>query len=219
MYKYHTTRFGTDAVSKIKELRKEFPGCSFASGVRKDKKGIFAFASNDIKEYGDSWELANGDTFFAPTEARITEIRDNIGNYKSEWQDRIKVSLINGKEIEIYPASALPRKVYFTKKTVKNDTPFVTDVEYGKVAYELYNRTQKDDKIMLDDPDMVKFVMIALTQSYKLPEPLWDALELVSYGDFDKIFAAGMGMDWEYLQEEVKKSNVASPQVTGASAT
>ena len=218
MFKYHTTRFGTDAVSKIEQLRKEYPGCHFAAGVYKDKKGIFAFASPDIKDYGEKWELENGDTFFAPTDSRIQEIKNNISNYPTEWIDRIKIKLINGKDLEIFPASALPKKVYFTKKTIKQDTPYDQTLLYGKLAYDLFDRTQKDDKILLDDPQMVEFVKMALKYSYTLPEPLWDALQLVSFGDFDKIFAAAMGMNWEYLQEEIKKSSAASPQMTGVSA-
>jgi hypothetical protein len=218
MYKTFTTRFGTDAPAKILELRKEFPHCSFAAGVRKDKRGIFAFASNDIKEYGESWELANGDTFFAPTEIRLEEMRNDISKYQTEYPDRIKVDLMNGKKLMIYPASALPRKVYFTRTNKTPDTPYDVTIPYGKLAYHLYDRTQKEEKIMLDDSQMVEFVKVALKHSYALPEALWDALQLVSYGDFDKIFAAGMGMDWDYLQEEVKKSNAASPQMTGTTA-
>lgn len=218
MYKHFTTRFGNNAVDKLVELRKAFPQCSFAAGVRKDKKGIYAFRSNDIKDYGESWELDNGDVFWAPTAERLASLKANLSAYKTSWLDRIPVQLINGVTLEVYPASAIPKKVYFSKKVQKEDTPYPTDVAYGKAAYELFDRTQKDDKIMLDDPQMLEFVKLVLAESYDFPEPLWDALQLVSYGDFDRIFAAGMGMDWNLLQDEIKKSNAASEPMTGPSA-
>lgn len=215
MYKYHTTRFGTDAVSKIEELRKEFPGCHFARGIYKDKQGIFAFKSQDIKDYGEKWELDNGDVFFAPTAERLVSLKANLSQYKSEWVDRLPVQLINGITLEIFPASAIPKKVYFTKKVKSSNSPYPVDVPYGKIAYDMYDLSQQENQMMLDDPRMVNFIKVALQQSYILPEPLWDALDIVSIGDFDKIFAAAMGMDWGLLQEEIKKSNVPSPQEIG----
>jgi hypothetical protein len=218
MYKYFTTRFGNNAVEQVVALRKAFPHCQFAAGVRKDKKGIYAFRSNSIKEYGESWELENGDIFWAPTAANLDDIKKNISKYKTDWLDRISVQLINGMRLEIFPASAIPKKVYFTRKLKTVDSPYPQDVPYGKLAYDLFDRSQKEEKILLDDPQMVAFVMRALCESYSLPEPLWDALQIISYGDFDKIFAAGMGMSWDFLQEELGKSNAQPQPMTGATA-
>lgn len=220
MYKYFTTRFGVNAIEKIKELRKEFPGCSYAAGVSKDKKGIFAFASTDIKDYGDKWELENGDTFWAPTAPRIEEVRNNLGKYLSDWQDRIPIKLMCGKELSIFPASAIPKKIIFTRrKAPVSDTPFDQTIPYGSLAYQMYDRSQKNESIKLDDPLMMELISMALSYSYTLPAPMWDALDMVSYSDIDKLFAAALGMDWEFLQTELKKSSVASPQATGTSAT
>lgn len=218
MIKYFTTRYGRDPVAKIDELRKEFPKCHFLGGVHKDSKGIFVIKDLECKQYGEKWQLDNGDFFFSASDAKLEEIRNDISKYKTEYQERIKVALICGKELEIYPASALPRKVYFSKKIIKQDSPYDTTVDYGLAAYKLFDRTQKDDKLMLDDPQMIEFVKMALKYSYTIPEPLWDSLQLVSFGDFDKIFAAAMGMDWDYLQEELGKSNAQSAQMTGATA-
>lgn len=218
MFKYHTTRFGTDAVAAIDKLRLAFPRCHFAAGICKDVRGIYAFADREVREYGEKWELPNGDLFWAASAATLTSIRANLPKYQSAHADRIAVKLVCGETLQIFPASAIPKKVLFTRKAEENPAPFNVTVPYGRLAYALFDRTQKDDKIMLDDKQMMQLVMCALSYSYDLPEPLWDALELVSYGDFDRIFAAAMGMDWEYLQEEVGKSNAASAQATGAIA-
>lgn len=214
MYKYHTTRFGTDAVEKLEELRKEFPSCHFARGIYKGKQGIYAFKSQDIKEYGDKWELDNGDVFFAPSPEQLQLLKTNLSQYKTEWTERLKVILMNGLVLEIFPASAIPKKVYFTKKVQSLDSPYQTDIPYGKLAYEMYDLSQQEKHMMLDDPRMVHFIKVALFNSYTLPEPLWDVLG-IGFGDFDKIFAAAMGMDWGLLQEEIKKSNVPSQQEIG----
>jgi hypothetical protein len=220
MYKYFTTRFGVNAIEKIKELRNEFPGCSYAAGICKDKKGIYAFASNEIKDYGEKWELETGDIFWAPTAPRIEEIRNNLAKYITDWIDRIPVKLTCGKELTIFPASALPRKVLFSRKRiVKDDTPFDQSLPYGKLAYQMYDRSQNNETIKLDDPQMMELISMALKLSYTLPMPIWDVLDLVNQSDIDKLFAAALGMDWEFLQTELKKSQVASPQATGTSAT
>jgi hypothetical protein len=220
MYKTFTIRYGTDTVEKIVELRKAFPDCQFARGIHKDKKGIFAFRSNDVKEYGERFELDNGDLFFSPTEANIKKLISDLPAYKSDWTDRIQVKLLNGVILEIFPASAMPRKIYLTRKVVqKSDVPFDNSTAYGALAYQMYDRTQNSkEEVKLDDPQMMDLIKMALTESYKLPMPLWDCLNLLNMSDIDKIFAASMGMSWESLLEEVKKSNAASEQTTGTSA-
>jgi hypothetical protein len=219
MYKTFTTRFGTDAISKIKELRSNFPGCSFAVGMWKGSKGIFCFSS-DTREYGEHWTLGNTDEFWSPNKDNIEFIRKNLSNYHTEWQDRITIKLTCGKELQIFPASALPKKVMFTRKQPQaTDVPFDQTIDYGRLAYKMYDRSQSNEQIKLDDPMMLELVSMALHYSYTFPEALWDALDLISFNDIDKIFAAAMGMDWEFLQNEVKKSTVASQQMTGATAT
>lgn len=219
MYKHFTTRYGTDAVDKIVELRKAFPGCKFAAGMNKGKKGIFAFSS-DTKEYGEHWTLDDGDEFWGPTEANVAKLISGLPAYKSDWQDRIQVKLLNGVFLEIFPASAMPRKIYLTRKVAqKSDVPFDNSTAYGALAYKMFDRTQNSkEEVKLDDPQMMELIKMALTESYKLPAPLWDCLNLLNMSDIDKLFAASMGMSWESLLEEVKKSSAASEQVTGPSA-
>ena len=69
-YKFFTTKYGTDVVSKIDELRVAFPKCLYASGIWKGTRGIFAFRSNDIKDYGKHWTQDDGNEFFEPTKER-----------------------------------------------------------------------------------------------------------------------------------------------------
>lgn len=220
MYKTFTTRYGTDTVEKIVELRNAFPGCKFAAGMYKGKKGIFAFSS-DTKEYGEHWTLDNGDEFFGPTEANIQKLISDLPAYKSDWTDhRIAVKLLCGVQLEIFPASAMPRKIYLTRKVVqKSDVPFDNSTAYGALAYKMFDRTQNSkEEVKLDDPQMMELIKMALVESYKLPAHVWDCLNLLSMSDIDKIFAASMGMSWESLLEESKKLNAASVQTTGPSA-
>lgn len=217
-HKYFTKRYGTDAVAKLVELRKDFPEHHFVAGIHKGERGIFCLGDRDNREYGEKVELDNGDFFFPPTDANLKLVRDNLNSYKTKWEERLKVTLLSGVDLFIFPASALPKKVYFTQKKKNNTSTYDDTTEYGKAAYLIYDRTQREESMKLDDPQIVEFIMMGLSYSYKLPKDYWDCLGIISLGDFDKLFAAMLGADWDMLQEEVKKSNAASQQTTGVNA-
>jgi hypothetical protein len=212
MFKYFTTRFGTSIETNIKALRKEFPGMSFTTGMRKDQRGIYCLKDMETREYGDSWETPQGDTFFAPNEANKKKIIETLATYKTDPEERIQVKLVASKiTLDIFPASAIPQKVMFSRKMPKaevaEDNPYNTTDEYGKAAYELYFSSRSGETLRFDDDKFQKFVMMTLTRSYKLPVEMWDALELISMGDFDPLFAAGCGINYELLVKTLAESN------------
>lgn len=219
MIKYHTTRFGVDKEVVLDALRKEFPGYFFFNGVYKDSKGIFCCYSQVLKDYGEKFQLENGDWFFGPSAKNIESLK--FTDHETDPSERIDVKLVNGKTLRIYPATALPRQVLFGKRRKSDSTasPFNTDIAYGKAAYELYFRSSKNEQILLDDPQMIQFVEMALRESYKLPSEFWDSIRYITTTDIDKIFSAAMGMSWEYLQDEIKKSNGQLQQATGVTAS
>lgn len=214
MYKYFVSRFGTNIESKIKELRKEFPGMKYTTGVRKDIKGIFVLNDLETREYGDSWETPEGDTFFAPNEANKKKLIETLSDYKSDFKERLKVKLSACPiTLEIFPASAIPQKVMFSRRMPKaenNDSPYNTTDEYGKLAYELYFASRSGEELKFDDERFQKFIKLVLTRSYKLPIEVWDSLEIISVGDFDPLFAAGAGIDYDALVKTLAESNSQS---------
>lgn len=218
-HKYFTKRYGSNAVEQLVALRREFPEHSFAAGNHKGERGIFCLSDIENREYGEKVELENGDLFFPPTEANLTLVRNTLSSYKTQWEERIKVTLLCGVDLYVFPASCLPKKVYFTQKKKSNvDSPYDDTTEYGRAAYKIHDRTQKEDGMKIDDPQILDFILLGLRYSYKLPKEYWDCLGMVTLGDFDKLFAAMLGADWDLLQEEVKKSNAASQQTTGVNA-
>ena len=194
----------------LEKLRIEFPGCKFAAGVHKDARGIFAFSS-DTKEYGEKIELENSDFFWNPTPANLETIKATLSNFKTSWVDRIAVKLKTGQTIEIYPASAIPKKVMLSlrKKQTKTEeeSPYNKSIKYGRMAFDLYFKSQKQEDIRFDEEYFQSFIRQALIESYTLPIEIWDALEIICVGDFDPIFCAAMGYDYNMLLNELPKSN------------
>ena len=211
MWKYFSTRFGDNPESKIKELRKEFPNMIFKAGMHKDKRGIFILKDTEKREYAEMWETTRGDIFFSPNENDKKFILEHLKDFKSDYEDRIEVKLSTVKiSLEIFPASAIPSKVLFTRRMPKaenEDSPFNTTDEYGKMAYELYQASQKGEELRFDDEKFLKFIELILTRSYKLPMEMWDALGIVTFRDFDPIFASGCGISWEHLKKTLEESN------------
>jgi hypothetical protein len=214
MFKYFTTRFGTSIETNIKKLRKEFPGMSFTTGMRKDVRGIFCLNDTESRDYGEHWETSNGDLFFPPNEENKKKILGDLATYKTTFAERIPVKLAAADiTLDIFPASAIPSKVMFSKRMPKvenEDSPYNTSDEYGKKAYELYFASRNGEELRFDDPRFKDFVMMVLNRSYKLPVEMWDALEIISLGDFDPIFAAGCGIDYASLVKTLGQSSLQS---------
>lgn len=214
MFKYFTTRFGTSIETNIKKLRKEFSNMSFTTGMRKDVRGIYCLNDLESRDYGEHWETPNGDLFFPPNEENKKKILGALATYKTDFAERIPVKLAAAPiTLDIFPASAIPQKVMFSKRMPKaenEDSPYNTSDEYGKKAYELYFASRNGEELRFDDPRFKDFVMMVLSRSYKLPVEMWDALEIISLGDFDPLFAAGCGINYELLKKTLEESNLQS---------
>ena len=210
-YKIFTTEFGSNNIDRISDLRKAFPGMSFAAGIHKGQKGIWCLKDTVNRLYGEKIELENGRIFFLPTQDKLDEIKETLSNFKTPWVDRIKVKLKVGVTLEIYPATAIPKKVMLSlrKKQDKQEeeSPYNKSHKYGRYAYSFLQKSQQDAEIRFDDAEFQEFIRCALNESYNLPIEIWDALELISMGDFDALFAAAMGFDFEHLQKELPLSN------------
>jgi hypothetical protein len=175
--------------------------------MRKDVRGIYVIKDVEDKgPYGDAWELENGDYFYPPSQENCELIKANLSKYKTDFQERITVKLTCNKiELELFPASAIPQKVFFSRRVVTHkedeDSPYNTSDEYGKLAYELYFKSRKGESLLLTDPIFQKFVRLVLIRSYSFPIELWDALEIITLNDYDAIFAAGVGLNYEELKK------------------
>jgi hypothetical protein len=201
MYKTFTTRFGTDPETKVFELREEFPKCYYKAGVRKGERGIWAIHDLDHSDYSVPFQTPENDWFYGPGEVTAKKVIDNLNDYKTTHEDRLIVKTICGKELEIFPASCIPRVAFLSKRSDNNDT-YNRRHKYGAKAYELYLRSQTEKTLLTNDPQFLDFVSTALEESYVFPRHMWDILEIVSDRDFDAIFLAGMGV---VRSEEDKK--------------
>ena len=211
MFKLFTTEFGSNNIDRISDLRKAFPGMSFASGNHKGQKGIWCLKDTVNRLYGEKIELDSGDFFFLPTQEKLDEIKGTLSNYKSPWVDRIAVRLKCGMTIDIYPASAIPKRVMLSlrKKPTKQEeeSPYNKSHRYGAMAFNFLGKSQREEDIRFDNPEFQDFIRMSLQESYTLPIEVWDALEIISIGDFDPLFAAAMGFDFDYLQKELPLFN------------
>lgn len=211
MFKTFTTRYGTDAVDKIEQLRVAFPGCKFAAGMSKGTKGIFAFSS-DIKEYGEHFALENGDEFWLPTAANLLVIRESLPKHKTQAVDRVAVKLKKNITLDIFPASAIPKVALLgtrrNRVQTTEEAAYDKNNKYGLMAYQFYQKSIKDEDIRFDNDEFQNFIRQALVESYTLPIDIFDALEIISLADFEGLFAAAMGYDIDYLRRvELPLSN------------
>lgn len=207
MIKYFTTRFNHINLMSddISPLKNEFPNFYFKNGMRKNEKGIYAIFDLDNLTYDAPLELDNGDFFYPPTKENKEKLIKNLSNYKTDKEERINIKLISGSIIEIVPASAIPKQIYFGSriKNKENDNnPFSKATEYSKMAYKLYEISSQNKINEINDEEFLKFIELALIESYKIPTDLFNCLELVSYQDLQNIFYGAMGI---VLTEEDKK--------------
>lgn len=207
MFKFHTTRFGyVEPETILDKLRAEFPNMRFCKGVYKDKRGIFALHDQDTRIYGEKEELDNGDVFFPPSPENCEKIKKELKSFENKFEDKIEVKLFNGQVLKIFPASCQPKKFLFNKKK-REETPYNRDLDYGKVAYEAFNKL-RDGKIVIGDEMHDSLMKMALLNSYNLPLEIWDYINLISERDTDRIFVAALGMDYDYLMAiELPKSD------------
>jgi hypothetical protein len=206
-YKFHTPRFGSDPVDKILELRQEFPGCHFSKGMHKNARGIFCFNDLVNKVYGESFTTPNGDTFWGP--ADVDGAIAELENYKTDYIERIPVKLCTGITLEIFPASAIPKKVLFSKRVIEenDEAPYNKKDSYGQMAYDLFFDARAGKELSYKDKKFSDFISKILTRSYKLPIEIWDSLEIIGESDLDPLFAAGLGYDFEHLKKTCHNSS------------
>ena len=202
MHKYFSTRFGPDPIIRLDDLRKEFPGFSYKSGMRKGVKGIWIISDIEYKDsYGEPWECDNHDWYYPPNAEGIQNILNNLQQYQTDFPERTAIKLACGLSLNIYPASAIPRKALFSKR-IQDDDVFNRKHEYGAAAYDLYFRAIKDPNILINDPQFVGFIKLALKYSYNILPELWDALEILTYSDYDKLFAAAVGVPVDEVEKK-----------------
>lgn len=195
VYKYFTTRY-TNILDDAQKtaLKKEFPGMHFTQGMHKDRRGVFVTSTKEKVEYGERFELPNGDVFFPPKSFEGF----NPLEYETPLEDRIEVSLMNGEKLRIFPASAIPKRALFRKRMGQEGELYNRSNPYGCIAYDFYFMPdEKKKNLKLEDPEVVNFVEAALKASYTLPIEMWDAMGWLCEGDYDPIILAALGYKLE----------------------
>lgn len=204
MIKYFTTRFGTNPEinEQLLKLRQAFPGFYYSAGKRKDASGIYVIKDLKTKEYAEPITIEGGDLYWGPVAQPLT-----ISKFKSNYQERINVTLSCGLEIEIFPASCEPKKVLLSQRKLQvTEEVYNKSSEYGMLAFKLFERAQVPDaKISLSDPEYLDFVAKSLEISYTLPSLFWD--DVITTSDLDSIFSAAMGIDPKEMKSEVQKKS------------
>lgn len=216
-YKYFIS--GVNAANDIEKLRKMFPEHYFMDGKHKDKSGVYVLTDTKNKEYGERKQSCLKKRFV--TQKLLKEDQEIVFwtpacstdefNVDSYFINRtpipyVKIELKNGKKLKINPAAGEPRQLIFGEEPVEETIPFAVlfsrATEYGRLGYSLiYKEEEMKDKggILTNDPDVLRFVELAITNSYKLPQDVWNWLGWISFNDIVKIYQAGMGADERFL--------------------
>lgn len=118
------------------------------------------------------------------------------------------VQLQIGYTLYIVPATALPRKIYFSSKRI-DDALYPTKHRYGALAYQLYDTLLQKQEIAADET-VIECVGEALKASYDVPLEILEAEELLSPVDIQQIIGAALGVPEAVLREELKKFNLPS---------
>lgn len=194
-YKYFTARYTNILDDKERAaLKKEFPGMNFTAGMHKDRRGVFVTTTKEKVEYGERFELHNGDIFFPPKSFEGF----NPDNYLTPHEERIEIVLMNGEKLRIFPASAIPKRALFRKRMGEEGEAYNRSNPYGCLAYDFFYMPEEKKKVLkLDSPEIVNLVEAALKASYSLPIEMWDALGWLCEGDYDPIVLAALGYKLE----------------------
>jgi len=97
-----------------------------------------------------------------------------------------------GLMIDIALATSSPRKLVFSPAGLKTGD-YLT--EYARLANALREKAHSDKDIYEDDPDLARFVLLALQQTYRVTEEVLTDLCWLSTADFLPILLAAWGRD------------------------
>lgn len=178
----------------------------FKTGNYKGSPCIFVLNNLSTKTYAEPVpsKQFKGCLFFPPLE----EINiDDFELFKDKRDLKIKVSLVNGKELYIVPATMMPRKVIFdfnddegTKEDVSS--PYSLSEEYGQLSYKLFQDLENKVNIELTSPLVKKLVMLALQKSYNLPIDVINHIGIISSQDLDPLLSSALGINPDLLQKK-----------------
>lgn len=199
-----------DDIVTVKALRKKYPNCYYKKGIYKNEKGFYALSTLDKVAFGDPVQLNDdGIVFFGALDKKHNI--EKLGEYETNKQPRIEVELVCGVKISIFPASAIPKKIYLRRQNVEsypeNDMRSVYNVsdDYGFMAFNLFERSSTTDEVIsATDPKIIELVDMALTQSYNLPIELFDDLEIFSEQDLVNVANAAMGISPELQKKTIE---------------
>jgi hypothetical protein len=204
MHKYFITDY-RDIPGNITTLRKLFPGFHFKNGQYKATEGTWALSSLEKIDnaYGEpvASKSIKGAIFFPPRD--LPEDKQKFLNeQKKKVSKTIKVELVSGVVLELYPATAEPRKVAFSAfDDIEEEGKLVSP--YAILAFSLFEKLDKGE-LKNNDKEVMKLIVMGLEKSYNINLDVFNWLDVFATDDIENIFYACLGID----PEEVKKKVV-----------
>lgn len=192
-----------EAVSKHRPALK---GHAFTRVSHKGAKKVVVLYDPDYKgEYSAPTPCAGLKGASIQVEKSLPELQRYLDAAVPDKQDRIPVRTASTVVLQIQPATAEPTAILFsTGEFGKPTTP------YGRRALEfaeMYDRFAAAGEGTYALADWLDLVCMALKRSYPgVAEPFWDAAQLVSTADLEKLILAAVGIDAGFLDAGVPTS-------------
>lgn len=109
---------------------------------------------------------------------------------RTSFPNGIVVQMSSGVSLSIAIALASARKLVFGAKA-HSTGDYLTD--YARLVEDVRDRAVRDDKIRFDDQDLLRCVLLAVQQTYRVTEELLTDLGWLSTDDFLPILRAAWG--------------------------
>lgn len=205
MFRVFTTQVtdAVDAAQRFKHLK-----LSWRKGVHKDKKGVFGIHDVGYEGgYGPATGEIDGLIYQATRNPEIA--KTYLDHMRTPHPLRIAVKLRCGIIVEIMPAQGEPQDFLFFGGDQDPD-PISRVTDYGKAAWALIERqdqrNENSEPVYKNDPVVVALALRALSASYTLPAPVWDAMGLFTLDDIDDIATAALGVGQDFTEAAGKPS-------------
>lgn len=201
MFRVFTTQVtdAVDAAQRFKHLK-----LSWRKGVHKDKKGVFGIHDVGYEGgYGPATGEIDGLIYQATRNPEIAKIY--LDHMRTPHPLRIPVKLRCGIILEIMPAQGEPQEfLFFKTETEQSADPISRITDYGKAAWALIDLQDRGNEasepVYKNDPVIINLALKALSASYTLPAPVWDAMGFLTLDDIDDIATAALGVGQDFTE-------------------
>jgi hypothetical protein len=202
------------STKEMLELNEKFPkGLTWKKS--KDDDILIGVRNTKFKNYGEGVPSHEhkGVTYYPPTTFPTLE---ELEKDKDLDDFKVVLKLASGEIIKIIPAQAEPKKLFFGKLDVDEETenPFENMItQYGKLAYKVWLAYRNNEAI--DKKEKMMLMRHALMRSYEVHPDSLPFLIQASDFDIERIVFAAMGVGDEVFEKKaIPESNISSQEET-----